>query len=48
MSFDGARPVKITVTKLTIPEKLAGFFLTFLTNMQILRYGKGFEGKSEK
>jgi hypothetical protein len=24
-----ARPVKFTVTKLTIPEKLAGIFLAF-------------------
>jgi hypothetical protein len=45
MSSCNARPVKFTVTKLTIPEKLAAFLSTFLTNMQILRYGRDFDNK---
>ena len=43
MSFCDAKPVKIAVTKLTIPEKVSDFFLIFLTNIQIYRYGRGFD-----
>jgi len=43
MFFDDAKPVEIAVTKLTIPEKLSVFFHTFLTNIQIYRYGREFD-----
>jgi len=45
MSSYDARPVKLTVTKLTNPEKLAELLLTFLTNKQVYRCGRGFEYK---
>jgi len=35
MSFYDARPDIITVTKLTIPENLAGIFIEFMTIMQV-------------
>jgi len=38
MSFCDARPVKFTVTKLTIPVELMEFLLTFLKNIQIFEY----------
>jgi len=43
MSFSDAKPFEITVTKLTIPEKLAGIFPGSMTNMQIYTSGRGFD-----
>ncbi|MCX6284323.1 MAG: hypothetical protein NTW31_08825 [Bacteroidetes bacterium] len=43
MSSSDARPVEITVTKLTIPENLAGIFTIFMTNMQVCLNGRGFD-----
>ena len=43
MSSSDAKPVEITVTKLTIPENLAGIFIEFMPIMQVYRYGREFD-----
>jgi len=43
MSSCDARPVKFTVTKITIPENMTEFYIKFMTNMQFCKCGTEFD-----